>query len=222
MPKVCVALDLNLREALSLVEVLSVEEVVFKVGPSLLLEGGPEVIRSIKGAGREVFLDLKVHDIPSTVVRTVLRAEELGADYLTVHTLAGREALREASRSAGRLKLIGVTVLTSHGEDYPGFLRADFGSLGDMVVYLASVAKEEGLYGVVCSAREVKAVKERTGLFTVVPGIRISKPSGDQRRVCTPGEAFRLGADMIVMGREIYGSEDPLGTLRHVLESLGS
>ncbi len=221
MPKLCVALDLDPEEALNLVRKLSVYPVVFKVGPVLFLKGGPDLIRRIRETGKEVFLDLKVHDIPNTVREVVSRAEELGADYLTLHTLAGKEALREAVEVSERVKLVGVTLLTSHDEGYLRFLRAGFESVEEMVLHLAHLAKETGLYGVVCSPLELKTVKEKTGLFTVVPGIRIFGSAEDHRRFSTPQEAVRRGADMIVMGRDIYKSGDPERVVSHVLESIG-
>ncbi|MDQ7081866.1 MAG: orotidine 5'-phosphate decarboxylase / HUMPS family protein [Aquificota bacterium] len=124
-------------------------------------------------------------------------------------------------RRAGKVKLVGVTLLTSHDEKYLRFLKTGFGSVREMVLHLSCLAKDAGLYGVVCSPLEVKAVKELTGLFTVVPGVRISGRADDQRRFSTPREAVRDGADMIVMGRDIYRSGDPEGVVRHVLESIG-
>ncbi len=220
MPKICVALDVGPDLALRLAEELAAKPVVFKVGPSLLVRGGPTLVRRIKDLGREVFLDLKLHDIPNTVVEAVLAAEELGADYLTLHTLAGPEVLEKASRTASKVRLIGVTMLTSHGDDYLSLMRMGFGSVEEAVIYLSKIARDCGLFGVVCSAKEVRRVKASTDLFTVVPGVRIGGPSEDQRRVSSPEEAARLGADMIVMGREIYRSEDPLRVVEDVLERL--
>ncbi len=222
MAKLCVALDVDPEKALYFVDLLSSEPVVFKVGPVLFLRGGPGIINGIKEAGREVFLDLKLHDIPNTVGGAVSVAEDMGVDYLTIHTLVGHEAMEEAVRRATRVKLIGVTLLTSHDEGYLSYLRSGFKSIREMVLHLAKTAKEIGLKGVVCSAGEVYEVKKATGLFTVVPGVRVSAHPGDQRRVSTPEEAAELGADMIVMGREIYSSRDPLKVVRYVLKSIGS
>lgn len=221
MAVLCVALDVDKDKAQELIKVLRPYPVAFKVGPKLFLEAGSSIVRLVKESGREVFLDLKLHDIPNTVKLAVEEADSLGVDYLTLHALGGRKMLEWASLSSKRLKLLGVTLLTSHGEEYLRFLRSNFPTLKDMVLYLADIAKESGLYGVVCSGEEVAQVKERTGLFTVVPGIRVSQSRGDQVRVLTPEEAVRRGADMIVMGRDIYGSEDPAGVVEEVLERIG-
>ncbi len=221
MLKICVALDVDREKALALVERLSTFPLVFKVGPKLFMDSGKEIVGKIKSSGREIFLDLKLHDIPNTVRLSVEKAEELGVDYLTIHTLGGREMLEWALRGRKRVKLIGVTLLTSHGEEYLKFLKTEFRSIRDMVLYLSTVAKEAGLDGVVCSGKEVEEVKKNTGLFTVVPGIRLLQKREDQVRVLTPQEAAKKGADMIVMGREIYRSEEPEKVIREVLERIG-
>jgi len=221
MPKLCVALDVDKDKALRLVEELSDLPLVFKVGPRLFLEGGRELIGFIKGRGREVFLDLKLHDIPNTVKLTVEEADRFGVDYLTLHTLGGRRMMEWAAAASREVKLLGVTVLTSHGEDYLGFLRMGFGSVEELSLYLAEVAKECGLYGVVSSVREARRIKERTNLFLVTPGIRVYADPEDQERVSTPEEAVREGSDMVVIGRDIYRGEDPRKIALSVLERIG-
>ena len=221
MPKLCVALDVERERALQLVKELSPLGVVFKVGPKLFLESGGEVVEFIKKRECEIFLDLKLHDIPNTVKLAVEEAKKLGVDYLTIHTLGGREMMEWAVSACGDAKLIGVTVLTSHGEEYLEFLRSGFKNLEDFSLYLARTAKECGLYGVVSSVREARRIKEETGLFVVTPGVRISSEHGDQKRVSTPEKAVREGSDMIVMGRDVYGSEDPKGAVLSVLERIG-
>ena len=218
MPKLCVALDLDLKEALSLTEELSEYGLVFKIGPRLLLDGGSEVIRSIKEKGSEVFLDLKLHDIPNTVRLAVEKARELGINYMTLHSLGGTEMMESAVDSSGELKLLGVTLLTSHGEDYLEYVKTSFGGVKEMTLYLAKRCKEVGLFGVVCSGWEVKDIKESTGLYTVVPGIRLSSSRDDQHRVYTPRRAVEEGADMLVMGRDIYRSDNPRRVVEEVLE----
>lgn len=221
MPKLCVALDVDKEKASDLVERLSGYPVVFKIGPRLFLDGGREIIKEIKTREREVFLDLKLHDIPNTVKIAVQKAEELGIDYLTLHTLGGEKMMEWAVLGKDRIKLLGVTVLTSHDESYLRFLKTGFSGLEEMVLYLAGKAKECGLDGIVCSAKEVQKVKERTGMLAVVPGIRLGGETQDQVRVLTPEEAVSLGADMIVMGREIYGSSEPEKVVEEVLSRIG-
>ncbi|RLJ71234.1 orotidine-5'-phosphate decarboxylase [Hydrogenivirga caldilitoris] len=221
MPKLCVALDLDREEAYRLIESLSGYPLVFKIGPKLFLEAGREVIEVVKGYGREVFLDMKFHDIPNTVKLAVEEAEKLGVDYLTLHTLGGREMLESAVSARRKTNLLGVTILTSQGEEYLDFIKTRFPSVKELALYLADIAKDVGLDGVVCSAQEVYEIKRRTGLLTVVPGIRVSGDYGDQKRVFTPNKAVSEGADIIVMGRDIYRSADPGKVVERVLESLG-
>ncbi|WP_457600464.1 orotidine-5'-phosphate decarboxylase [Hydrogenivirga sp.] len=222
MPKLCVALDVEHGRALELLELLSPYPLVFKVGPKLFLQSGVEILNRVKAVGRELFLDMKFHDIPNTVRLAVEEAERLSVDYLTLHTLGGADMLLSASQARRRTKLIGVTLLTSHDENYLRFLRTEFGDVLSMSTYLARVAKETGLDGVVCSAGEVERIKKGTGLFTVVPGIRVSGRTDDQRRVFSPKEAAERGADMLVMGRDIYESDDPCGVVERVLELIGA
>lgn len=221
MAKLCIALDLDKKRALRLVEQIHHLGVVFKVGPKLFMEGGREIVEFVKEKGCEVFLDLKLHDIPNTVRLAVEEAESMGVDYLTLHTLGGREMMEWASSASSKVKLLGVTVLTSHSEEYLGFLRSRFESIGELSLHLARTAKECGLYGVVSSVKEARRIKESTGLFLVTPGIRISSDPGDQKRVSTPEEAVREGSDMVVMGRDVYGSDDPRKVVLSVLESIG-
>ncbi len=220
MAKLCIALDLDLKRAEELAHALRGYPLIMKVSPSLLLEGGRAIIERLKTLGFDVFLDLKLHDIPNTVRRAVRSAEEAGADYLTVHTLGGKEMLVSAREGSDKVRLIGVTILTSHSEDYIRFLKTEFGSIGEMAISLAKLAKEAGLEGIVCSAREAGELKEKTGLLTVVPGIRVSKDRGDQRRVATPELAVREGADILVVGREIINSEDPVKKTEEILRRI--
>ncbi len=220
MAKLCIALDLDLKRAEELAHALKGYPLIMKVSTSLLLEGGRAIIERLKTLGFDVFLDLKLHDIPNTVRRAVRSAEEAGADYLTVHTLGGKEMLVSAREGSDKVRLIGVTILTSHSEDYLRFLRTEFGSIGEMAISLAKLAKEAGLEGIVCSAREAGELKEKTGLLTVVPGIRVSKDREDQRRVATPELAVREGADILVVGREIINSEDPVKKTEEILRRI--
>ncbi len=220
MAKLCVALDISYSEAVKLLETLRGYPLIFKVGIKLLLQAGREIIDLIKKKEGEVFLDLKLHDIPNTVKLAVEEARDMGVDFLTVHTLGGEEMLHYAVSSKGSLKLLGVTLLTSHGKEYLNFLKASFGSVEEAVLYLANKAKERGLDGVVCSAWEARQIKDETGLLTVVPGIRYSASWEDQKRVCTPSEAVARGADILVMGRDIYTSSDPRKVVEDVLRQI--
>jgi orotidine-5'-phosphate decarboxylase len=221
MSRLCVALDVEKERALELVRLLSDLDVVFKVGPKLFLQGGKDLIGELRLYG-DIFLDLKLHDIPNTVRLAVEEVSTMGVRYLTLHTLGGERMLREAVSVKGGVKLIGVTVLTSHGEDYLQFLKSGFKSIRDFSLYLSEVAEECGLDGVVCSGAEVEEIKRRTGLYAVVPGVRLSKNKDDQVRVFSPEEVAVKGADLIVMGRDIYMSEDPRRTASEVLERISA
>ena len=220
MPRLCVALDLNKDQALRLADKLLGYPLILKVGPKLFLEGGKDLIEGLKEKGFEVFLDMKFHDIPNTVALAVETVSRMGVDYLTLHTLGGPEMLEMAVSRKGNTKLLGVTLLTSHGEEFLAFIRSGYGSLKDFVLSLAQTASKAGLDGVVCSGHEVREIKEKTGLLTVVPGIRLGSRRDDQKRTMTPKEAAEKGADILVMGREIYLSPQPEEVVRRVLEQI--
>ncbi len=222
MAQLCVALDTDLQTAKHLIETLSDFPIIFKIGPKLFLEAGSEIIKTVKVERREVFLDLKLHDIPNTVKIAVEKAEDMGVDYLTLHTMGGPRMLEWAVSVRRNVKLIGVTVLTSHGEEYLEFLKMGFRNVKELALYLAETTRETGLDGIVCSAGEVGEIKNRTGLLTIVPGVRLSARAEDQIRVFTPQEAVSEGADIVVMGRDIYRSEDPRETVQKVMESIGA
>ncbi len=224
MAKLCVALDTEREKALKLAERLSGFPLILKVGYKLFIPHGVEVLRELRrvNPSAELFLDLKLHDIPNTVGNGVLGAKTLGVDYLTVHTLGGKEMLEAASGVKGNVKLLGVTLLTSHDE---GFLR-DLGirlSKEEFVLKLARTGLESGCDGLVCSAEEVAFLKKRLGDFlAVVPGIRLGKLKGDdQKRVATPEEAVERGADILVVGRPIITAEKPERVVEEILKRIG-
>jgi orotidine-5'-phosphate decarboxylase len=169
-------------------------------------------------AGYDVFLDLKYHDIPNTVAKACMAAADLGVWMINVHSLGGpsmMEAARKALSSNDAPMLIAVTILTSSNED-------DLQAVGinstpeEMVTRLASLAKEQGLDGVVCSARETSSLKSLLGqdFKLVTPGIRLAEDStDDQKRVMTPVDAVQSGSDYLVIGRPITQAENPLQKL---------
>jgi orotidine-5'-phosphate decarboxylase len=182
-----------------------------KVGLELFTACGPPAIEIVKERGLGVFLDLKLHDIPATVAGAVRAARALGVSMLTVHTGGGREMLNRARDEAGDITVLGVTLLTSLGaEDLPSIAVSE--TPAEVVSIRARLAAEVGLGGVVCSPREVRAVRDAIGdeLAIVTPGIR---PAGaatqDQKRAATPASAIGDGADYLVVGRPIRGAEDP-------------
>jgi orotidine-5'-phosphate decarboxylase len=211
--EVIIALDLPGADALRLLD--RIPEVRWvKVGPILFTHEGPAFVADLVGRGLQVFLDLKWHDIPNTVAGAVESARALGVTMATVHALGGRGMMEAAARAAGgQLGLVGVTVLTSHTPaTYAGAVGRSGVVLLDEVIRLAGEALDSGLRGVVCSPREVAAVRAAVGpeAWTVVPGIRrAGDATGDQVRTATPAEAVLAGASHLVVGRPILQATDP-------------
>ncbi len=211
--RIILALDVEkMEEAEEIVERFSPYINIYKIGPFLFYRFGEKIIKRIKKREKEVFLDLKLMDIPRVVGEGVKIAQGMGVDFLSLHILSGKSALQEAVRHKEEgLKLLGVTVLTSLGErDLKNF--GFYPSLSEEVLLLAKMAKDAGLDGVVSSVWEAKRIKEKVGktLLVICPGIRIGEIVGnDQRRVATPQEAFREGADFIVMGRSLIREREP-------------
>ncbi|MFO7895270.1 MAG: orotidine-5'-phosphate decarboxylase [Longimicrobiales bacterium] len=227
MKDLIVALDLpNADEALSLVDELGDVAAYYKVGAQLFTREGPALIAELKDRGKRVFLDLKYHDIPHTVARSVESAAELGVDMLTIHA-SGGTAMMRAARGAIGLDgpiLVGVTLLTSFsGSDVEEVWDKELRSLRDDVARLANLAAEAGLDGVVSSALEVEALKRRHGgdFLVVTPGIRPEgDPAGDQARVATPASAVLAGADYLVVGRPIHAADDPAAAFQSMMDEV--
>lgn len=224
-PRIIVALDFpSEAPALALVETLDPALCRLKVGKELFTRCGPGLVRKLQDRGFEVFLDLKFHDIPNTTSAAVAAAAELGVWMVNVHASGGEKmmvACRERLESFGadRPLLIAVTVLTSMGaEDLAGIGVAD--SPADQVNRLATLTRNSGLDGVVCSAQEAPALKRDQGaeFKLVTPGIRpASAERGDQQRVMTPSAAVAAGSDYLVVGRPITQAADPLASLRAIV-----
>lgn len=208
------------KEALAFVKTLEGLVGVFKVGLELFVASGPSVIEKIKKISPEskIFLDLKFHDIPETMKRAVSSAVSLGADFITIHAAAGEDALRAAvAANNKRLKILGVTVLTSMSEKDLEEITPSLRNVESLVLKRAELAKECGLDGVVCSGLEARKVKETLGqeFIALTPGIRLrqDQEKGDQKRVVTPYDAIFNGADYLVIGRPIRDSKNPSETL---------
>ena len=189
-----------------------------KIGMELYYAEGPSIVREIKARGHKIFLDLKLHDIPNTVKKSMAVLSKLDVDMTNLHAAGtGRmmqAAIEGLTREDGtRPMLIAVTQLTSTDEET---MRQDLlieKPIADVVMHYASVAKNSGLDGVVCSPLEAGAVHERCGkdFVTVTPGVRFADGDvGDQKRVMTPAEAKRIGSDYIVVGRPITAAADPV------------
>ena len=201
---------------------------IYKVGMQLFTAEGPQIVRELVASGRSIFLDLKYHDIPTTVASSVREAAKLDVSMLTVHASGGSKMLRaavEVARSINpELMVLGVTVLTSMDE-------ADLEEAGardkilDQVLRLADLAIRSGCQGIVTSARETAQVRSRLGhKFAIVnPGIRpTGADRGDQSRVVTPAEAIAAGATHIVVGRPITEAANPAAEAEKILQEMGA
>ena len=224
MAELIVAFDLGSgKEALTLADRLPAMRWA-KIGSALFVREGPALVREFVSRRVRVFLDLKWHDIPSTVERAVGAARELGVSMATVHCLGGHDMLVAAVRAAGELPLVGVTVLTSHSsadlEQIVGRGVPDMGLEGER---LARIALESGLRGVVVGGREIGIVRGALGQgpWIVVPGVRLAGDSkDDQARTVTPPEAVRLGATHLVVGRPITRAADPAVVYQQIQGSI--
>ncbi|MFI5206508.1 MAG: orotidine-5'-phosphate decarboxylase [Gemmatimonadales bacterium] len=222
-PDLAIALDLpDARAALALVDAVGGEAAWYKVGPVLFVRDGPAVVQELKRRGKRVFLDLKWHDIPSTVAGAVTAAVALGCELATLHLAGGRAMLEAAARSrnGSGLKLIGVGVLTSfNAADYGAVMARDVSDVGDEQERLVRFALGTGLDGFVAGAQETPRVRRVAGAaaLLVSPGIRRSGAAADdQRRVATPAEAVRAGSDLLVVGRPVSGASDPAAEVKAI------
>ncbi|MDJ0946968.1 MAG: orotidine-5'-phosphate decarboxylase [Kiloniellales bacterium] len=231
--RVLVALDTpDLERAKALASALAGVVGGLKIGKEFFTAHGPQGVRALAG-GQPLFLDLKFHDIPNTVASALRAAVGLEPLIINVHASGGAammtaaaDAVRDAAAARGiaRPQLIAVTVLTSLDD-------ADLEALGqrgpaaEQVLRLATLARDSGLDGVVCSPREIAMLREALGpeFLLVVPGIRPDwAAKGDQKRVTTPAQALAAGADYLVIGRPITGAEDPAAAARRIAEELAA
>jgi orotidine-5'-phosphate decarboxylase len=192
-----------------------------KVGMELFYQEGPAIVHLLKEKGHQLFLDLKLHDIPNTVKSAMKGLARLECDLVNVHAAGGKEMMHaaleglEAGTAAGRKRprCIAVTQLTSTSQEQMNKEQLIPGALDESVLHYASLTKDAGLYGVVCSAWEAAAIQNKVGqsFLTVCPGIRMeSDHVGDQKRIATPDFARDAGVSAIVVGRSITRSTDPV------------
>jgi orotidine-5'-phosphate decarboxylase len=221
--RMMLALDVDSREkAEEWVHKMKLHVGYFKVGLQLFTLAGAELVRSIRARGGRIFLDVKYHDIPNTVAKACESCCTMGIDFVNVHALGGGAMIRAAAaalkENAARMRvqkpvLLAVTILTSHDA---GSLKRDVGLKGTPekeVVRLAKMAQAAGAEGVVCSPREIAAVRKACGakFIIVTPGIRAAGAAKqDQKRTLTAGQAVAKGADFLVIGRPITGASDPV------------
>lgn len=223
-PKIIVALDFpSQNPALALADQLDPAKCRLKVGKELFTRSGPDLVKALQSRGFDIFLDLKFHDIPNTTSAAVAAAAELGVWMVNVHASGGEKmmvACRERLESFGndRPLLIAVTVLTSMSdEDLAGIGITS--SAEAHVSRLATLTKNSGLDGVVCSAQEAPRLKAEQGsdFQLITPGIRpLTADKGDQQRIMTPVDALKAGSDYLVIGRPITQAPDPLAALESI------
>ncbi len=224
-----VALDfVKLQDALDFVETAGDSVTWYKIGSQLFCSAGPAAVAALKARGKKVFLDLKFYDIPNTVASAVAEAVKMGADMVNVHASGGREMMMAAVKAAAdnspagkRPLLIAVTVLTSMDAATLTEVtnRKDAYTPSVHVPYLAKLAKESGMDGVVASAHEIDLIRSACGgdFVLVIPGIRPADSSvDDQKRIMTPREAAAKGADFIVVGRPVLKARNPAEAARAI------
>ncbi|WP_182199100.1 orotidine-5'-phosphate decarboxylase [Paraliobacillus salinarum] len=198
----------------------NLEGIPVKVGMELFYREGPDVIKKLQAQNHSIFLDLKLHDIPTTIYKSMRNLAELGVDFVNVHGLGGADMIKAAKQGLvdgtphgkSQPKLLVVTILTSMNQDT---LTNQLGiphPLAEMVTHFSKMGKDQGADGVVCSAHEAAKIKSVCGddFLTVTPGIRLADTnSNDQQRVATPKLAKQIGADYLVIGRSITEAENP-------------
>lgn len=226
---VYIALDFPTgEEALHFLKENELHEVPVKVGMELFYREGPEIIKKLKANNHPIFLDLKLHDIPTTVKKAMRNLAELDIDIVNVHAFGGSEMIKAAKEGlleggAKKTRLIAVTILTSMNEEAMNQELKVAGSVENQVAQLAKVALDSGADGVVCSVLEVEKIKETCGqeFLTVTPGIRPANTSNDdQKRVATPQIAKETGANVLVIGRGITQAVEPLKAYQDVLKEI--
>ena len=230
--RLIVALDLDTEEkAVAMAERLKNDVKLFKIGLELFSSCGPKIVERIRETGSEIFLDLKFHDIPTTVAKAAAAVTRLEPFIFNVHASGGLEMMKRTAEAvtgeAVRINIVkprvlAVTILTSFDEKALKEIGID-GSSKDSVLRLAHLAKKAGLDGVVASPEETKSIRRELGedFLIVTPGVRPAwAASNDQKRVATPGAAIKDGADYIVVGRPITESKDPAQAAREILKEM--
>jgi orotidine-5'-phosphate decarboxylase len=231
MAELIVALDVNSRsEAEAKVRLLGDTVNFYKIGLELFTAEGPDVVKAVKSLGKKVFLDLKLHDIPRTVERAVTSGGKLGVDLMTIHSVGGKAMIGAAATAAAAFgkegpKILAVTVLTSLDASDLADVGVTGRSPAEQVQAMGRFALANGASGIVCSPKEVCAMREILGpaALLVTPGVRPAGAAvGDQKRVATPGEAVRDGSTHLVVGRPILAAEDPVSAARAITEEMAA
>lgn len=221
-----IALDFDSTEAVDQFLDQFSEPLFVKIGMELFYQTGPQLIASIKDRGHDIFLDLKLHDIPNTVGKAMEGLSKLNVDLVNVHAAGGSEMMKKALNGLQKhnpnIKLIAVTQLTSTTETMLHNEQNIQTSIEEAVLNYATLAQSSGLDGIVCSPLEAELVKQELGnnFLKVTPGIRPKDASSDdQKRITTPEDAKKLGSTHIVVGRPITKSENPVASYHKIKES---
>ena len=218
---IIVAIDeIKFINASRLIDNLDPKKCMVKIGSVSFNSIGKKIIDYAAEHGFKIFLDLKLHDIPNTVKRSIQGLASLPISMLTIHASGGKDmmiAAMEAVSGTG-IKVFGVTVLTSlNDEDTAAMFKR---RSSEQVEAMLDLAESAGIDGVVCSPHELELVSKRESLLSITPGIRLNDFNDDQKRVMTPKEAIELGADYLVIGRPITQSDDMLGTLEDIFNKI--
>tara|TARA_B100001093_G_scaffold147760_1_gene140472 strand:- start:1157 stop:1807 length:651 start_codon:yes stop_codon:yes gene_type:complete len=210
--RLIVALDFdNSKSTLDFLEKLDPNLCLVKVGLELFISEGWSILDSISNRGFEIFLDLKLHDIPNTVHKAVKKISRFNVSLTTIHLCGGEEMIAAANNAKGDIDILGVTILTSLSEkDVLEITSSDFNNYFDNLI---SIANNSDVNGIVCSPNELDVLQNFKKL-KVVPGIRNFLSNDDQKRVMTSGEAYEKGADFIVVGRPITLADDPTKAIK--------
>jgi len=218
---IIVAIDeIDINKAISVLDNLDPKKCMVKIGSVSFNSIGHEIIYYAAEKGFDIFLDLKLHDIPNTVRKTIQGLTSLPISMLTIHTSGGKDMMLAAMEAVSntKIKVFGVTALTSLSDDdaIQIFKRTSFDHVNAMLDLAVSV----GIDGVVCSPHELKLVCSRQSLLSITPGIRLHDSNDDQKRVMTPKEAMNLGANYLVIGRPITSSRDIKKSLNEIYMSI--
>ena len=220
-----IALDVNsLEEIKSLISIIDKDLFRLKVGKQLFTSQGPSAIDELRSLGFDIFLDLKLHDIPNTVSKSLANICNLGVWMSNIHLLGGQEMIEAATSAVKGLNsemiLVGVTILTSLNEN--NLVEMGFNSSAeDLAIKLAKLGKQNGIDGVVCSIEDISGIKASLGgdFLSVTPGVRMIQDIDDQKRAGSIYDAIQFGTDFVVIGREITQAKNPEGVLKKI-ESL--
>ena len=221
--RLIVALDLpSVYHAEQMVETLGDAVSFYKIGMELTYAGGLPLVKALVAKGKKVFLDLKLHDIPHTVEMATARVADLGATFLTVHAYPQTMDAAHKGRKGTDTQILGVTVMTSMDDDdlkHAGYAY----SVSELVVRRANQAKNSGIDGLICSAADITNIRTSIGkaLKIITPGIRpAGSDIGDQKRIMTPSEAIKAGADYLVIGRPITNAPNPYAAAEAILTEM--